>query len=132
MRQQKKIWIAALTAACVWWIGYSFYQLPDKTDIPGGFSQTAFVRNENNLGTVVLLYAFSVKDTTRADYLAYGNTLSYHTYSGTTTAYFFAAENMAPAQLQLNSPHFDTARYKPVALYHKNVSGAATVVRQPR
>lgn len=99
------------------WIFYNFSKIPRRNDIPGGFDEVAYVRNENNLGTVLLYYAFTVEDTARADYEALGKTLPFNKTSGITTAFLFDKAKPAPAELRLEPPHFDTARYRPIGVY---------------
>ncbi|ADQ16168.1 hypothetical protein Lbys_0390 [Leadbetterella byssophila DSM 17132] len=91
-------------------IFYNFFKLPNRADLPGKFEEKAFVRNENNLGTVLLYYAFTVGDTLNADYQALGKTLPFNKTNGITTAFFFHGE--APDNLSLEPPHFDTTRYE--------------------
>lgn len=107
------------------WIYLNFSQIPDRTELAGGFEEVAFVRNENNLGTVLLYYAFTVKDTANADYEALGKTLPFNKTSGITTAFFFFGEG--PAKLSLQTPHFDTARFTPLKVYTIDKVGNRTL-----
>lgn len=97
------------------WIYMNFSQIPNRSDLPGGFEEVAFVRNENNLGTVLMYYAFTVKDTNSADYEALGKTLPFNKTSGVTTAFFFYGEG--PKKLELAAPHFDTTRFRLLRVY---------------
>src|SRR5690606_7044262 len=97
-----------------------FMQRRGPADLKGGFEEIAFVRNEQNKGGIVRIYAFSVADTTGADYRGCGELLPYNDYGSITKAYFFQADKAAPTSLQLEPPHFDTTRFHPVAVYLKN------------
>lgn len=108
---------------------YNFSNITTRNSLPGGFDEVAYVRNENNLGTVVLYYAFTVSDTANADYMALGQTLPFNKTSGITTAFFFDKTEPAPNELVLEFPHFDTALYKPIAVYTIDKVGNRTVVR---
>lgn len=107
------------------WIYLNFAKIPNRSDLPGGFEEVAFVRNENNLGTVLLYYAFTVKDTTIANYEALGKTLPFNKTSGVTTAFFF--HGSAPDKLTLEAPHYDTTRFRPVRVYTIDKVGNRTL-----
>lgn len=96
-----------------------FLSLPSAEKIPGAFNQTAFIRNENNMGSIISLYAFSTGDTTKADYIALGNLMPHNKSGGITTVYFFD-NNQSPAAISLDPPHFDTTVYKPLAIYRRD------------
>lgn len=113
----KKIIYGVILLAIVGFIFYNFSKIPSRNDIPGGFDEVAYIRNENNLGTVLLYYAFTVEDTAKADYMALGKTLPFNKTSGITTAFMFDKASPAPTQLTLEAPHFDTTRYRPIAVY---------------
>lgn len=102
---------------------------PGLSDVAGGFEEVAFVRNEQNKGGIVRVYAFTVSDTATADYLACGNLLPHNDYGSTTVAYFFEKGKPAPEKLKLDSPHFDGSRYRPIARYSRNEDAAASVMR---
>lgn len=102
---------------------------PGIHNVPGGFEERSFVRNEQNKGGIVRLYAFTVSDTAHADYLACGNLLPHNAYGSTTTAYFFEQGKPTPEKLKLDTPHFDASRFRAIAVYVKNEKGVATVTR---
>lgn len=115
--KRKNIIIVVVLVTTIGLIFYNFSKIPSRNDIPGGFDEVAYVRNENNLGTVLLYYAFTVEDTTVADYHALGKTLPFNKTSGITTAFMFDKAKPAPSKLILDPPHFDTALYHPIAVY---------------
>ena len=104
---------------------------PGIQELPGGFKEVAFVRNEQNKGGIVRIYAVAVADTAQADYLACGNMMPHNDYGSTTTVYFFAAHQPVPEKLQLESPHFDQSKFHPVATYIRNEKGSSSVVTRP-
>lgn len=127
--KRKNLIVAVILLAVVGLIFYNFSKIPGRSDIPGGFDEVAYVRNENNLGTVLLYYAFTVEDTTRADYTALGKTLPFNKTSGITTAFMFDKTKPAPSELRLEPPHFDTTRYQPIAIYVIDKVGNRTLTR---
>ncbi len=95
-------------------------QSTNLSDIKGKFERVAFVRNENNLEKILKIYAVSVGDVAQANYLEYGNAIPHNAKSGETIIYFFDKKENFPTQLSLQAPHFDTAKYKAIAVYTKN------------
>lgn len=96
-------------------------------NLKGGFEEIAFVRNEQNKGGIVRIYAFGVTDTLGADYLGCGELLPHNDYGSVTTVYFFESGNLAPSLLQLEPPHFDTSKFRPIAVYTKGKDGVGRV-----
>lgn len=128
----KNKWLLTIFLLCI--ITFILYELlkPDHTaSKSGGFGKIAFVRNENNEGTVILYYSYMVKDTSSADYEGFGNLLPHNKHSGITTAYFFLESHPMPDKLTLEAPHFDTVKYRPVAIYIKNRDGSTSVKTNP-
>ena len=103
---------------------------PGIQALPGGFEETAFIRNEQNKGGIVRVYAISVANPQQADYLTCGNRMPHNDYGSTTTVYFFD-KHAAPEVLQLDDPHFDRNAYHPIAIYVKNENGVASVEVMP-
>lgn len=101
-------------------------------DLKGGFEEAAFVRNEQNKGGIIRIYAFRVTDTVGADYMGCGNLLPHNDYGSITMAYFFESDKPVPNILHLAPPHFDTIRYQPVAVYNKSEDGIGKVHKQGR
>lgn len=103
---------------------------PGPTDMQGGFEEIGFVRNEQNKGGIIRIYAFSVADTANADYLGCGELLPYNDYSSMTRAYFFEPDSSADLSvlsIRLEPPHFDTVKFRPVAVYYKGEDGVGKV-----
>lgn len=109
-----------------------FLQRQGPADLQGGFKEVAFVRNGQNKGGIVRVYAFSVADTAGADYLGCGELLPHNDYGSVTTAYFFPPGHAMPESLRLEPPHFDTTRFHPVAVYVKSEGGIGRVSNYPQ
>lgn len=104
-------------------VGLQYAQLDNGGDIPGGFDRVAYVRNENNQGGIYQYYAFTVTDTSVADYIALVEMLPFHGKTGETTVFFFDKDRPFPKLLELKNPHFDTTEYFPVAVYIRDKTG---------
>lgn len=121
----KRKWIIPGLAAIV--AGFVIFEMISPAgmgELPDGFKRVAFVRNENNEGIIRLYYALTVYDPATAAYEEAGNSLPYNRHSGVTTAFFFDEKRPVPDKLQLESPHFDTTLYRPVAVYTRGRDGA--------
>lgn len=107
------------------------FDQPGISELEGGFTEVAFVRNEQNKGGIVRIYAITVTDSASAAYLACGNMLPHNEYGSTTKAYFFLADAPFPTTLQLDAPHLDTTKFHAVARYVRNEQGVAAVQLTP-
>lgn len=121
--KKRLIWFGIVLAAMLVIIFSDSTFLTNAEKIRGGFTETAFSRNENNSGPVIRIYAVKVDSPAVADYEAYGNSMP-HTEHGTTKIFFFGGD--APTDLGLDAPHYDTARYKAAWVFQKNAVGKTT------
>src|SRR5690606_33364248 len=96
--------------------------LKDTEKIRGGFTETAFKRNENNSGPVIRLYAVKVDSPLVADFEGYGNSMP-HTEHGSTRIFYFDSSKGAPNQLSLETPYYDTSKYEAISIFQKNAVG---------
>ena len=87
------------------------------------------LRNEQNKGGIIRIYAFTVSHPVEADYLGCGDLLPHNDYGSLTKAYFFESGAPAPTTLRLSPPHFDTTRFRPLAVYSKDKDGIGRVER---
>ena len=106
---------------------YNLNSFSDRSKIKGGFEEVAFVRNENNRGAVLLYYAFTVANPEEADFGTLNNTLPYNKTSGLTTVFFFDKNKPYPLRLNLDYPHFDTLKYKPITIYQIDKTGQNSI-----
>lgn len=118
--KKRLIWFGIVLIAMLVIIFSDSALLTNAEKIRGGFTETAFSRNENNSGPVIRIYAVKVDSPAVADFEAYGNSMP-HTEHGTTKIFFFEGE--APTDLRLDAPHYDTARYKATWVFQKNAVG---------
>ncbi|HLQ99036.1 MAG TPA: hypothetical protein VK102_01575 [Sphingobacterium sp.] len=107
--------IIPLILVLVYFIYDGFTQKGLK-DVPGGFKEEAFVRNEQNKGGIIRIYAVSVADIQNAQYDEAADLFPVNDYASTTTVYFFDKNNGYPSELTLEPPHFDTTAYKAISI----------------
>lgn len=129
--KNKRIFIILIILVVVVWVAKDLFDQPEISDLKGGFEEIASYRNENNTGPVQRIYAVSVKDTTAAELIKYGN-LKPHSKYGNTKVYFFMKGSYIPNQLNPGQINFDE-KYNSscFALYEKSAMGNFGLIKKP-
>ena len=128
MTKQNRRWVFAVII-----VGIAALILQDSLsqtgpkDLPGGFQEVAFTRNEQNKGGIIRIYAFTVKDPSVADYQHCGDLMPHNEYGSLTKVYFFLESQTAPTALDLEPPHFDVDQYQQIAEYTRGEDGIGRV-----
>ena len=127
----KKLGIALFVIALVGWMLKDTFTQSGIEDLKCGFKEVASYRNENNTGPVQRIYAVTVKDTTAAQLLEYGDLMPHNKY-GNTKVYYFLVDKEAPLQLSPGDVNFDT-RFNDncFALYEKSAMGNVGLLKWP-
>lgn len=116
-RKKKKIWwVVAGVIVILGYLIYESYTQPTIEDLPGDFKEVAFVRNENNKGGIIRIYAVSVGDPANAKYDACANMFPVNDYGSLTRVYFFDSSQPFPTELSLEEPHYDTSQYSAIGI----------------
>ncbi|MFD2744462.1 MULTISPECIES: hypothetical protein [Sphingobacterium] len=111
MKSRKIIWfVGALSLLLIYFVWDSYSQ-PNIKDVPGDFEEVAFVRNEQNKGGIVRIYAVTVGDPTQAQYEQCADLFPTNDYGSVTKIYFFDKNGSYPTELTLEEPHFETGKY---------------------
>lgn len=101
------------------------------SDLEGNFREVAFVRNEQNSGPVVRIYAVTVEGQPWKQMEQYGNYMP-HTKYGLTRIYFFAANKPYPTKLALgDNPISAEMREHCLAIYEKDGMGQVKLEKRP-
>ncbi|MEH0156759.1 hypothetical protein V6R21_21695 [Limibacter armeniacum] len=125
----KNIIIAAIVGLMAYFTWTTFSQ-PGVSDLEGDFKEDAFLRNENNTGPVVRVYAVSVSDTLWAAMEQYGKMMPHNKY-GNTKVYFFE-KGEAPNDLKLEDDNFDRVyQASCLARFEKDAMGKEVFTRYP-
>lgn len=114
-KKKKKIWFIAIPLILI--LGYFIYDAysqPSIEDLPGGFEEVAFVRNENNKGGIIRIYAVTVKDQLNAQYDKCADLFPVNDYGSLTKIYFFDKSKPYPTSLQLEDTHYDNSKYEAI------------------
>lgn len=131
-KRNKYIFTIILVAAIGWMVADSFLQ-PGIKDLDGDFKELAFIRNEQNTGPVIRIYAVSLKDTLWSSMKKYGNYMP-HTKYGVTRVYFFLDKKSLPAKADLSLDADNISeKYKPLCIgrYEKNIMGKVLLTPYP-
>lgn len=130
MRDKKSyIILAALViiAIMIW----NVVNEPGITDLKGDFKEVAFIRNEQNTGPVIRIYAVIVEGEPWEEMKLYGNYMP-HTKYGTTRIYFFANNKPYPTKLALGDNPISLEMGKNcLAIYEKDGMGQVKLERYP-
>lgn len=123
MKGKKKFWIIAVGLILL--LGYGIweaYNQPSIKDLPGDFEEVAFVRNEQNKGGIMRVYAVSVGDMANAQYDACADMFPTNDYGSITKIYFFDKSKPYPTSLTIDPPHYDTNLYEAVMILKRTGS----------
>lgn len=100
-------------------------------DLSSDFEELTFIRNEQNTGPVLRIYAVSLKKINWEEMKQYGNFMP-HTKYGSTKIYFFLNSTDLPQKLKFGEVNIDD-RYKKhcVAIYEKNGMSQISLRKYP-
>ncbi|MEX0884398.1 MAG: hypothetical protein WDZ72_13085 [Cyclobacteriaceae bacterium] len=109
---------------------YDTFSQPGVSNLEGHYQEINNIRNENNTGPVVRVYAVYTSDQNWDEMKAYGDFMP-HTKYGNTKVFFFDQE-MGRLDLNLSEPFFDN-KYQSfcLAVYEKSSMGAVSFKRYP-
>jgi hypothetical protein len=131
MMKNKKTYIlfAALIAVAV--MIWNVIHEPGISDLKGNFKEVAFVRNEQNTGPVIRIYAVTLNGEHWKEMEQYGNYMP-HTKYGSTIVYFFSDKGPFPSQLTLGDSNLEESYKKDcLALYKKDGMSQVSLTRYP-
>lgn len=131
MFKNRRNLLLLIVAAIIGYIVYDSTSQPNVNDLQGGFREVALYRNENNTGPIVRVYVVTVDDTLSKDMSTYGDLMPYTKY-GSTTVYFFKAQQPFPKTLAAAEPHFEEKfAANCLAVYRKDPNGQVSFTRKP-
>lgn len=129
--KKNKIYIyifSILLAAIMIWNAIS---TPGVKDLEGNLKEIAFIRNEQNTGPIVRIYAVSIDEENWESMEKYGNYMP-HTKYGTTRVYYFLSKNPFKGTLQMEGEAIEKVyQQNCIALYEKNGMSQVSFRRYP-
>ena len=104
---------------------------PGIKDLKSDFKEVAFIRNEQNTGPVIRIYAVSLNSEDWKEMEQYGNYMP-HTKYGTTRIYFFLNNSEIPEELNFGEVNIPE-RYKKncIAIYEKDGMSQTSIRKYP-
>ncbi len=104
---------------------------PGIKELKGNFKEVAFLRNEQNTGPVIRIYAVILDAENWIEMEQYGNYMP-HTKYGTTRVYFYLRNQAYPVNLKFGDINVEN-RFKEncIALFEKDGMSQASLVKYP-
>ncbi len=104
---------------------------PGIKDLKGNFKELVFIRNEQNTGPVIRIYAVSLDNENWDAMKQYGNYMPHNKY-GNTKIYFFLNNKETPNSLNFGDINIDE-RFKKycIAVYEKDGMSQTSLRRHP-
>lgn len=126
-----KVYILAVSVLIIIAIIWNTLTEPGIKDLKSDFKEVAFIRNEQNTGPVMRIYAVSLKTENWEEMEQYGNYMP-HTKYGTTRIYFFLNNGEIPEELNLGEVNIPE-RYKKncIAIYEKDGMSQSSIRKYP-
>ncbi len=123
MDKRKKLWFIALPIILILsYLIYDAYSQPSLKDLPGEFEEVAFVRNEQNKGGVVRIYAVAVGNPLNADFNAAADLFPTNDFNSVTRVFFFDKSKPFPTKLKIDPPYYDTTKYEAIQILKRTGS----------
>ena len=126
-----KAYILLLSVLIIIAIIWNAITEPGIKDLKSDFKEVAFIRNEQNTGPVIRIYAVSLNSENWKEMEQYGNYMP-HTKYGTTRIYFFLNKSELPDELNFGEINI-AEQYKKncIALYEKDGMSQISMRRYP-
>lgn len=104
---------------------------PGIKELKGNLKELAFVRNEQNTGPIVRIYAVSIDEENWESMEKYGNYMPHNKY-GTTRVYFFLSKDPFLGTLKIEDENLEKGyQQKCIALYEKNGMSQVSLRKHP-
>jgi hypothetical protein len=129
--KKNKVYLFIISVLIIAGIVWSTLSAPGIKDLKGNLTETAFIRNEQNTGPIVRIYAVSIEEENWESMNQYGNYMPHNKY-GTTRIYFFLTKNPFRGNLQVEGENIEkTQQKKCIALYEKNGMSQTSLTKYP-
>ena len=126
-----KIYILVITLLIIIAIIWNTISEPGIKDLKSDFKEIAFIRNEQNTGPIIRIYAVSMKAENWEEMERYGNYMP-HTKYGTTKIYFFLNSSEVPENLNFGAINISEHYQKNcIAIYEKDGMSQRSIRRYP-
>jgi hypothetical protein len=129
--KKNKIYLFIISAIIIVTIFWSVFNTLGINDLDGNLKEIAFIRNEQNTGPIVRVYAVIIDEENWESMEQYGNYMPHNKY-GTTRIYFFLSNNPYRGKLQIEGENIEKSYQKEcIALFEKNGMSQTSLVKYP-
>ena len=129
--KKNKLFILIISVIAITAMLWNTLSEPGIKGLQGNLKETAFIRNEQNTGPVIRIYAISIDAENWKDMEQYGNYMPHNKY-GTTRVYFFLSNKPYTGKLELTGDNIeDDYKQNCIALYEKNGMSQSSIVKYP-
>ncbi len=126
-----KVYILLLSVLIIIAIIWNAITEPGIKDLKSNFKEIAFIRNEQNTGPVIRIYAVSLNSEDWKEIEQYGNYMP-HTKYGTTRIYFFLNNTDLPEELSFGEINIaEQYRKNCIAIYEKDGMSQTSMRKYP-
>ena len=126
-----KAYILLLSVLIIIAIIWNAITEPGIKDLKSNFKEIAFIRNEQNTGPVIRIYAVSLNSEDWKEMEQYGNYMP-HTKYGTTRIYFFLNNTDLPEELSFGEINIaEQYRKNCIAIYEKDGMSQTSMRKYP-
>jgi len=126
-----KVYILVISVLIIIAIIWNTITEPGIKDLKSDFKEVVFIRNEQNSGPILRIYAVSLKAENWEEMEQYGNYMPHNKY-GNTKIYFFLNSNKTPNSLKHGDINIDEQFNKYcIAIYEKDGMSQTSLKRYP-
>lgn len=129
--KKNKLYILIISVVAIAAMFWNAISEPGIKSLKGNLKETAFIRNEQNTGPVIRIYAVRIDQENWAEMELYGNYMPHNKY-GTTRVYYFLSNKPYIGKLDIEGSNIEE-EYKQdcIALYEKNGMSQSSIVKYP-
>jgi hypothetical protein len=129
--KKNKLYVLIISVIAIAAMLWNALSEPGIKGLKGNLKETSFIRNEQNTGPVIRIYAISIDQEYWTDMEQYGNYMPHNKY-GTTRVYFFLSNKPYKGKLELTGSNIEE-EYKQycIGLYEKNGMSQSSIIKYP-
>lgn len=129
--KKNKLYILVISLSAIAGMIWNVLKEPGINELKSNFKEVAFIRNEQNTGPVIRIYAVVMDKEDRDEIELFGNYMP-HTKYGKTKIYFFLRSKPFPKSLKFGDINIDD-EFKAycIAVYEKNGMSQSSVTLSP-
>jgi hypothetical protein len=129
--KKNKIYLYLISTLIIVAMLWNALSNPGIRELKGNLKEVAFIRNEQNTGPIIRIYAVSIDEENWESMEQYGNYMPHNKY-GTTRIYFFLSKSPFLGKLQLEGENIENSFQKQcIALYEKNGMSQTSLIKYP-